>query len=329
MIIADPARRRVAAMSARVGAGISAAALAVTASVALFGASSEAAPVNGGPAELVTTTSPVEVLDEGGSATPFRLRLPEDAACTGDTATDNYLVQSYMVPATIEPSSLTFDASNGAIVPEAEFGAWLYSTNQVAFDNEATAPNPAASGRPQPGIVIGIPGFNYEIWPAGFIPAGEYNIGIACTLGTAGPTQLDKFWNARIEIVDDETDQPAQLRWTVLQDPGETTTTIAGGSTTATTAGATTTTTAGATTTTRAGATTTTTAGATTSTTTTSFGGAPTGSGPSVAAVTHSAAAIPVTGSTTTDLVFWSVLLLIFGRMAVLLARPPRVRVVA
>jgi hypothetical protein len=51
-------------------------------------------------------------------------------------------------------------------------------------------------------------------------------------------------------------------------------------------------------------------------------GGSPIG-GVSVAG---SVTQLPVTGKSTTALVVWSVLLLVFGRMAVLLGRPPRVK---
>src|SRR5262245_64190200 len=50
-------------------------------------------------------------LDEGGSATAFSLLLPTGAACTGDSSNSDYRVQSYFVPASVSPSSLTFDFS--------------------------------------------------------------------------------------------------------------------------------------------------------------------------------------------------------------------------
>ena len=48
------------------------------------------------------------VLEGGGSATPFGLRLPEGAACQGDSADDSYRVEAFLVPEGTDPGSVVY-----------------------------------------------------------------------------------------------------------------------------------------------------------------------------------------------------------------------------
>jgi len=147
-----------------------------------------------------------------------------------------------------------------------------------------------------PGPVINIPAFSFAVYEPGNVPAGTYNVGIACTKGSASPTQLDKYWNVNLVVAASATDQRAGFTWTAQQ------------ITTTTTASTNTTTTGPATV-----------AG-------TSATAAPTGGAPASPTVASSVAELPRTGASTTSLVVWSLLLLVFGRMAVLLGRTPAVR---
>lgn len=315
--------RRIGAAAARAGAIGSAAMLLVT----VWGASlsgvpqASAAAIDGGPAVVVSpfdgTPGAGQPLDGGGSATEFSILLPTGSACTGDSANGGYRVQGYLVPVTVAPGSLTFDAigptPNGL---GASFRQPLYTALGSGFVDAQTSAATVAGG---PGPVVNIPAMSLGVFSPGNIPAGEYNLGIACTLGTASATQLDKFWNVTVTIAVAAGDEPAGVTW-AIDEGSTTTTTTAGGTTTTTTGGATTTTTAGGTTTTTDGSTTTTLDDG--STTTTVFGGgSPTGT-----SVAGSIISLPVTGSSTMSLVVWSVLLVIFGRIALLLGRPPRVR---
>jgi hypothetical protein len=318
MIISHPTKRRVARVVTRtatiasaVGLGItiwgmSLSGVPVASAVAVEGSAQVVAPLDGNPGAG-------DPLTAGGSLTSFSLRLPSGAACSGDSANDDYRVQSYMVPSSVNPGSLTFDASGP--IPNglgAAFGQPLYTPLGSSFVNGQTA---SATPPPGPGPVVNIPAFDFGVFEPGHILPGTFNLGIACTVGSASATQLDKFWNVQMTFTTDAADQPAGVAWTVSQTPATTTTTAAG-STTSTTAGGTTTTIDGSTTTTFIDDSTTTTLALGD----TGFGGSPTGT--SVAGVTS----LPVTGSSPMALVVWSALLLVFGRMTVLLARPPRIR---
>ena len=315
-------RRRIGAAAARTGAIGSAAMLLVTVwGMSLSGVpQAAAAAINAGPAVVVApfdgTPGAGQSLDAGGSATEFSILLPTGAACTGDSANGGYRVQGYMVPVAVAPGTLTFDATgptpNGI---GANFRQPLYTALGSGFVDAQTSAATAAGG---PGPVVNIPAMSLAVFSPGNIPAGDYNLGIACTLGTASATQLDKFWNVVVTVATDAGDAPAGVTWTISEGSATTTTTSA--STTTTTTGGTTTTTAGGTTTTTDGSTTTTTGDGST-TTTVLGGGSPTGT-----SVGGSITSLPVTGSSTMSLVVWSVLLVLFGRIALLLGRPPRVR---
>lgn len=377
-----PYRRAAARFLARTATLGSAAMLAVTVcSMAFPGVPGAAEATYAGDAQVIVpldgSPGAGQLLSSGGSGTAFSLRLPAGSACEGDSANDGYRVQTFMVPASVDPATLQFDIAGP--IPNgtgAAFRQPLYDGSGNAYVDQQTA---NASPTPGPGPIINIPAFSYGVYATGDIPAGTYNIGIACTLGPASVTQLDRFWNVEVTFVTDAGDQPAGVTWAV-GDPStttssssststpstssttststtsSTTTTTTAPTTTTTTTAPTTTTTAPTTTTTTTAPTTTTTAprtgtttsSTTTSSTTTTTTFAPTSTtsttasvapaastpGPSVLGASvargssgsapESVAELPRTGSTMWLLV-WSVLLIVFGRVAVLLGRPPTV----
>jgi hypothetical protein len=285
-----------------------------------------------GQAEVVTPSdapNPNQPLAAGGSATTFSLRLPLGAACTGDSALGGFRVQSYIVPASVDPAALTFDTSGP--VPTGLGASFKQPLFDAAGNGYVSAQTANATVEGGPGPVVNVPGFRLgppDVFVPGDIPAGTYNVGIACTKGGASATQLDKFWNTQLAVVTAAADVPAGVTWTAIPNPAVTTTTSTSStsSTTTTTVGdGSTTTTVGdgsTTTTVGDGSTTTVGDGGTATTEPLPTGGTPTGG----ASVAGSVTGLPVTGKSTTALVVWSVLLLVFGRMAVLLGRPPRVR---
>jgi len=224
-----------------------------------------------GAAEVVSAGSTGgQPLTSGGSATDFTLKLPANAACAGDSANANWRWQTYMVVGGVDPATLQFGAQGPTPAGNgAEFSQPLYTPTASPVVNRNTADAASAGG---PGPIVNIPAFDFSVWGPGDIPAGTYNVGVACTLGSASATQLDRYWNAQMTFTTAPADSPAQVTWTAASTPPTTTTTVAPTTTTSTTAVATTTTTMpGATTTTTIpGATTTTVAsGATTTTSTT------------------------------------------------------------
>ena len=303
-------RRRRARFVARAGAIGSAIMLMVTAWSAM---TPSGAATNAGNAEVVDPATG-QPLASGGSATDFTLKLPADAACTGDSPNDGYRVQSFMVPSSVDPNTLQFGA-NGPNPPGtgASFRQPLFDTSSTPYANAQTA---AAGGPGQPGPIVNIPAFDFAVFSPGQIPAGTYNLGIACTLGPADADQLDKYWTVQLTFATNPADRPAQVTWAAeapLPPPSTTTTTP--GATTTTAPGETTTTTAAS------GTTTTTTTAGTGTATTIALASDSTTTPPVVVAGT-STEGLPITGSGVLALAWWAGLLLIFGRMVVLLGRP-------
>lgn len=184
-------------------------ALAVVASAAsiLNPSAALAAGVSAGPGQVVNPVGGAP-LNSGGSATDFTIKLPTGAACAGDSADGGYRVSSYMVPSTVDPSTLTFDAAG----PVGSGFKPLYDTTGSPYVVQQTAAADTAGG---PGPIIGIPAFDYGVWTPGDIAAGAYNIGIACTLGPAGPTQMKEYWNLQKTFSASASDSPAGVTWIV------------------------------------------------------------------------------------------------------------------
>lgn len=321
-MITSPSRRRVARDLARLATACSAAMLVFGVAVATeTGRPAAAAAINGGAIQiLVPSGSPTagQPLNSGGSATAFAMTPPVGAACSGDTTTDGYKIQSYMVPSSVNPATLTFD-SNGPIpaATGATYRQPMFSSGGTPVVNRNTAVTT--------GLLTGLPTMSFGLFGASgptIVPPGTYNLGFACTLGAAGANQLDKYWNVQLTFATDNNDAPSKITWTVAGVQSTTTS-----STAAPTTFTTTTTTLGG-----GGATTTsTTVGGGTSTTSSTVAGATTttllGSGAGVTTTIRSSGGgqLAATGGSPLPILFWAVLLLVFGRMAILLGRPLRV----
>lgn len=146
-------------------------------------------------------------LTSGTTATPFSLQLPAQAACPGDSNNGGYRVQSYMVPASVDPATLQF----GSVGPVPtgtgnKFRQALFDVNTNQYVNAQTAMATHPGG---PGPIINIPAFNFSVFKAGDVPAGLYNAGIACTKGPPSSSQLDKYWNAQMKV----TAGPGGVAW--------------------------------------------------------------------------------------------------------------------
>ena len=94
-----------------------------------------------------------------------------------------------------------------------EFRQPLFDGTTNPYVNELTdqAVPPATTGR-----ISGVPQFNWgAVFDPGDVPAGAYKIGIACTLGPAGPTQLVSYWSKLITVTATGVGNggPAQFDW--------------------------------------------------------------------------------------------------------------------
>lgn len=304
-------RRRSARDPERVAVVISVAMLALLGwTVTTAGRDPAAAATGNGAASIVGPRG--GPIARGGSATPFTLELGADPACPGDSAGADYRVQSFMVPSSVEVESLTFGA-NGPLAVDGQFRQPLFDTTSSPYVNELTdlAVPPAVTGG-----ISGLPTFDFRVFAPGDVPAGGYTIGIACTLGPAGPSQLESFWSTTIAVTVSPDDRPAGITWRTPTAGGRAPSGSGGPPTTA-----------GPPAEPRGGPTTTTTVDSTTTTeVSTATTAAFTGSNPSEPSVADTVGQLPLTGSSPWYRVAWAVFLLVFGRMAYLLGRRPKVR---
>ena len=313
MKIRNPLRRRVARDLFRALALLSACMFALSLWSA-FGA-------KGSPAGAATSSGEVTLSPaSGNSGTVFAFTFAGTPECAGDTATGGYNWSSFMIPASADPGAMSM-TPNGPNQVSGEYRAsFLASPNGETVAMQATN---IAGGAGQPGLITGIPQFTFEFNLPGEVPAGDYLVGVACTKN--GGQLVDTYYSRTMTVtVNAAAGGPAQIDWAQAAGGGTTTTTADVGTTTTTADGGTTTTTAdgGTTTTTADGGTTTTSAGGTTTT-----GGASVFSGgsPSAASPVTTAGQLPYTGSSPVPMVVWAIALLVFGRMAMLLGKRPKV----
>lgn len=336
MTVHNPTARRATRIGARTGATLSVAMLLLSTWAVLVGTRSpaSAAPTNAGDATIVTPISTLgggDPITTGGSKTQFTIKLPHGAACKGDSANDGYRWQTYMVPSSVDPSSLQFDNTGPAPNTLGNgFRQPLYDPAGSPVNNMQTS---NADTPPGPGPILNIPNFDFEVYMPGNVPAGDYNVGVACTLGAPSATQLDRWWNAQLRVAANTADSPAQIGFTVLASQSTTTSSSLSSSTSSTTAGSgdssTTSTTQvsggggdSTTSSTSAGDTSTTSAGSSdTSGSSTSLGDTSTTTDYST--TSGSTTNLARTGSSPESLAVWAFLAVVFGRMAVLLGRAP------
>ena len=294
---------------AMLGATISAVMLGVT----FVGALGAAAL----PPGTAPTAGQTLSVTSGDASSDWKLLLTApNNTCPGDGLA-SFRWSTFMVPASVDAATLTWNAS-GPVPPEGVTAVY------PLFSNTGT---PQIQKTPSIGdaLITGIPAFyDFAAIATLSVPNGDYKIGYACH--KAG--QTERYWQTLITV---SGSTATGFNFAVPSTP--VTTTTAAPTTAAPTTAAPTTTSAAATTTTVRPSTTTTVAGSTTTTvagaTTTSVAaGGPTTSVASATTIpfTTLPTTLPNTGQSRTGwFIVWGSLLLVFGRIALLLARPVRI----
>ena len=214
-------RRRIARDVARAGTALSA--LMVVFGLAAA-APDQASAAPAGSLTIVKGVNPGAggLLASGGSAEVFALQTPAGAACAGD-GTQGYRVQTFMVSASVNIDTMTFDAGGPS---PASTGATvripLFSSGNPVVDV-----NPALTT----GAIPNMGTFSFAIngFTAAAVPNGSYNMGFACTLDGATGKTLDKYWTVKIDIAANPNDVPSGFGWTLntgVVPPTTTTTTV-------------------------------------------------------------------------------------------------------
>jgi len=162
--------------------GLAVAAAVAAASAGLVSTSASAAPL--AVAAFASSGSVAPSPASGTSSTVFTLTPPAGAACAGDSVSGGYRWQTFLVPSTVDPSTITF----GATGPAGAGNAPLYDSTGSAVINKNTGLNTGSGG-----LLTPIPTYNFA---TGLPAAGKYLAGYACTIG--GVPQ--KLWAGAITI---------------------------------------------------------------------------------------------------------------------------------
>ena len=169
-----------------------------------------------GAIAIVAHSGSSRPLNRGGSAVEFSFRLPDGASCPGDSANDNYLVQSYMVPVTVGSADVGYDGLGPA--PNS-YGDWatfrqpFYDTRTTPYASVLTA-EAVAPG--QPGPIVNIPALSFAVYKPGQLPPGRYRIGVACTLFN----KVVKYWDGELVVTLAADDNPVGVTWALADPPG-------------------------------------------------------------------------------------------------------------
>jgi hypothetical protein len=164
-----------------------------------------------GGTATVASPGTTTALNSGGSATAFTVSLPAQAACSGDTATDNYLVYGFLVPAPSSGQTLTAELQ---AIPNWATGDGtgyypLVSTSDGQWEKINTAPTT--------GEIISIPNdFTFEnlnklLVNASLAPlvsstpgsTANYDIGIACANAS---NVLSDYWSEPVTVSQSSSD---------------------------------------------------------------------------------------------------------------------------
>jgi hypothetical protein len=134
----------------------------------------------------VATVAPAS----GTRTSVWGMTLPGGAACAGDSVTGNYLWSTFLVASNVDASQLTWSsgspvyAANPAAVVQPLFGAGSPIINETTGLGDGAV------------LIAGKP-IDLATYPANFIPAGQYKVGVACILGGA---TTEAFWQSTISI---------------------------------------------------------------------------------------------------------------------------------
>jgi hypothetical protein len=179
--------------------------------VSILGATAHAsvsAPVRAGDLIIVEADNPLKELTRGGSATKFTLRLAAEESCPGDSANDQWRIQSFLIPAADDPVALSY----GEQGPDGD-GRWpLYDLATHPFVHILTLPNTQVG---LPGRIDAMPVFSFVLFPPGTLPDGHYRLGIACTYFR----ETAKYWDTELVLTTSPDDEPGQLDWRLANAP--------------------------------------------------------------------------------------------------------------
>lgn len=172
-------------------------------SAAMPGDAAQVVAERAGDVTLLDADTRQRELTRGVSATEFAVVPPDGAECPGDSEHDSWRVQTFIVPAGVDPATIPY----GADWPRySEHMYSLYDTITQPVVDVLTVPSRVDGG---PGIIDQLPPVSFAVFPVGELPPGRYLIGIACTLFHV----TGDYWDTEIVISTAPDDSPGQMAW--------------------------------------------------------------------------------------------------------------------
>lgn len=150
------------------------------------------------------------VVNEGDGSTTFFIVLPDGATCPGDSAHDQWRVNTFLVPAAENVLDIWFGSTGpeppwqGSRYPMFDNGNGLALSQIMVLRNESAG---------QPGRVDQVHETSFLVHAQNDIPSGLYRIGIACSFFR----QTTQYWDLAVEITNDGTKDPADLHWRIVE----------------------------------------------------------------------------------------------------------------
>jgi hypothetical protein len=180
---------------------------------AAFGVPAASAATNAGNATIIDTSG--KPLAQGGSATLWQIQLPQGAACSGATVGTNFHVFTFIAPVSVNLANLKYDSvgPHDGATPANAFVYPLYGAGSPFISTSTVTGSPLVPN-PQPGSGATFDWGSMSIDGSGGLanplPAGNYNVGIACA---DGANVGDKYWAVQ-ETFTASTADPNGETWT-------------------------------------------------------------------------------------------------------------------
>lgn len=153
------------------------------------------------------------LVNSGDGTTRFFIVLPDGAACPGDSANDQWRIQSFLVPEDDDLLGLWFGSSG----PEPPWENDRYPMFNVANGlplAQLMLRRNEVPGRP--GLVEQIVETSFAVHAENGIRSGRYRLGIACAFFR----QTTQYWDLVVDISADGSATPEGLQWTVVVGEG-------------------------------------------------------------------------------------------------------------
>lgn len=194
-------------------------ATAIAASAPLLSASpAAAAPTLEGTATVKTSGGAADLMS-GDANDIWTMRLPAGAACLSD-GNNGGRAHTYMIPASEDPATdLAFNGS-GSLVGQSMATDGVGTFRRNLYNGSTPATNIGLNLGDA--VIINIPNLSFNVFSAGNIPSGAYDIGIACVDLDEG-NSINRFWNQTIYVTYPGGDTAgAQISWTTIpvESPG-------------------------------------------------------------------------------------------------------------